>query len=223
MTLNFEALAEIPAAPRRLTVYRTVALAIDGTPAEEFVPNPSYAAADSGRWATATGTLYTACTAEVTWNEFCRTWAKDLHHPKGMSHGIPKKEARRLAYLPVGPPPPARALVRLEFDLQRVADLTLQHVTQLLFAAYFDVSEMRSDEHRACAELAAAAVKLGWDAMIVPSAATDRPGQCVPIFQTGRERFIDHEVVASPASPTISHAMLSRYREHERPGWLQLV
>jgi RES domain len=222
MPLIIERLLEIPTEPRRLEVFRAIALAIDGTPAEDFVPDPGYATPDSGRWASSAGTLYTSLSPEVTWNEYCRWRAKDLRCPAGASRGIPKKMLNKIAYEQIGPPPPARALVRLEFDLQRVPDLTLRHVGQTLLSASFDIARIRSDEHSECRKLSAVARLLGWDAMIVPSAATDQPGRCVPVFQAGRARLIDRSVVASPAGPTVFHAFETRYRQGERPKWLKL-
>ncbi|HZV74673.1 MAG TPA: RES domain-containing protein [Conexibacter sp.] len=223
MGLIVDQLLRIPAGPCRITVFRTIALTLDGKPAEDFVPDPSYAKRDAGRWATPDGTLYTACTIGVTWNEYCRWSAKDLLCPPDVSGGIPRKMGQQLAYRAAGPPPPARALVRLEFDLQRVPDLTLHHVAQSLLAAQFDVSKLRSDDHDECRTLSAVAALLGWDAMVVPSAATDQAGRCVPVFKAGRGRLIDWEIAASPASPTLLHALETRYRQGERPGWLKMT
>jgi len=223
MSLLVEQLLRIPARPCRITVFRTIALTLMGTAAEEFVPDPEYVKPDSGRWATPEGTLYTATSVAVTWNEYCRWSAKDLSCPPDHTDGIPKQLGARLAYQAVGPPPPQRALVRLEFALERVPDLTLLSAAQALLAAQFDVSKLRCDDHSECRKLSAVAPQLGWDAMIVPSAATDQqPGRCVPIFQAGRARIVDREVAASPASPTLFHALETRYRVGERPGWLKL-
>lgn len=222
MRLIVDRLLDVPAEPRRLTVHRAVALAIDGTPAEDFVPDPSYAHPDSGRWATAAGTLYTAIGAETTWYEYCRWSAKDLKARPGWTRGIPSKMLPHVAYTAVGPPPPLRALVRLEFALQRVPDLTRALTTPILLSAGVDVAKLRSDDHGECQKLSAVAERLGWDAMMVPSAATDTLERVVPIFRNGRKRLIDQAVVASPAGPTVLQAMQTRFRDGERPSWLRV-
>jgi hypothetical protein len=225
IALSIDPLLDVPTPPRRVTVYRTVLLHVDGTPAEDFVPDPSFAKADAGRWATDAGTLYTAPTEEVAWCEYCRWNAKDLalFPPTGCENGVPQAVARRMEYEPIGPPPPEKALVRLEFELRSVPDLTLQRVRSKVFAAGLAPEAIRGDDHAPCQDFAKLAERAKWDAMIVPSAGRAEGGTCIPIFQAGRERLIDETVVAARGSPSILHAFDTRYRAGERPAWLRFV
>ncbi len=222
MTLVIDRLLAIPARPRRLRVHRTVALSIHGTPAEDFVPNPTYAQPDSGRWATSAGTLYTAAEIPTTWREYCRWQAKNMRARPGWTRGIPANMRDHVASAGLGPPPPQRALVQLDFELRCVPDLTTADATQKLISAGFDTTKMRADDHSECQKLAAVAERLGWDALVVPSAASDGLELCVPVFHAGRERIVEQDIVVSPAGPTVLQAMHTRYREGERPSWLKL-
>jgi RES domain-containing protein len=226
MALQIEPLLEVPDGARKLTVYRNILLSLDGkTPAEGFVPNPNYAQPDSGRWATPSGTLYTACTEEVSWSEYCRQAAAYVQNADPSGAGaLDPSLAGGLIYESVGTPLPARAFVRLEFELDRVADLTTSYARSLVMAAHFDVTHLRRDDYGDCSELARLGERIGWQAMLVPSAAWDPGhGRCVAIFKAGRTGFRDRAVVQSPARPTLQHAWDTRYREGERPTWLQFA
>jgi hypothetical protein len=221
MTLILDRLLDIPARPRCLRVHRTVSLTLDQRPADPFVPNAVYAHPGSGRWATSDGTLYTAIEPETAWYEYCRWQVKNMKAQRGWTRGIPRNKRDMVDWIDLGLP--RRALVWMEFDLQRVPDLTTTDAARKLISAGFDPMQMRSDDHTECQQLAATAERLGWDALIVPSAAVEgRLEPCVPIFSEGIKTRLGTGVIAPSAGPSLFHAMNTRYRDNEKPSWLKV-
>ena len=85
-----------------------------------------------------------------------------------------------------------------------------------------DPEDLTADGYGRCRDLAAVAVSLGWEAIIVPSAAWERAhGFCVPVFKpTGVLRIEHAELVAEAALPSLVVAYLTRYPRGARPSWL---
>lgn len=212
-------LGEIPISQTRLTVYyRTVWIPTDDP------PDPLLIQPNSGRWRTG-WTLYTAQNEAVAWAEYCRNHpddiaAADLTGGVGIDH-------QSLAVLggePIGEPLLARSLFRMAFSFTRLADLTSEWSRTCLNRAGFAASEFQADrsaDYGLCPELAHHAVQLGWEAMIVPSAAwRTEPGFCVPVFEAGRACVESVEELARSARPTVALAIATTYENGLRPAWL---
>ena len=59
-----------------------------------------------------------------------------------------------------------------------------------------------ADGYGDCPALAALVDELGWETMLVPSAAWQRPdGLCAPVFAAGRERLVEATQVAEIRQP----------------------
>lgn len=219
MTLDLAALREIPVERASARVYyRTVHLPASGE------PDPLYVTPYGGRWPTA-WTLYTATSRIVAWAEYCRNHAPDVA-ASDVTGGVGLDTATLPAYaaLEVSKVLPRRALYELDFEFERLADLTSPWAEDLLRRAGFDLDSFYADAvsgYGDCPELAALTEDLRWEAICVPSAAWQRPdGFCVPVFAPGRERLIQAVSLLPSAAPTVATAVATTYPSGERPGWL---
>lgn len=219
MALDLEVLQEIPVArSTQRVVYRTVHIPVAGK------PDPLFVQTSHGRWPTA-WTLYTGTSEPVAWAEYCRNHAEDVEL-SDVTGGVGLTSATLPAYarLEVSKALPRRSLYELRFDFQRLADLTSPWSEELLGRAGFDLDSFyadRADGYGDCPELAELVPQLGWEAILVPSAAWQRPdGFCVPVFEAGRERLVSVDRRFASASPTVALAVATAYADGERPAWL---
>jgi len=210
-------LQQIPTEQRRLNLYfRTVHL--------PFYSEPKpLRRSQEGRWATSTGTIYTATSEQVAWAEYCRQISDDVNiaDPTG-GVGLTRNSFTILRAQELGTPVPARALYGIEVEFERIANLTTLDARSTLEAAGFDLPNFVSDDYGRCSDLAVIGEELEWEALIVPSAALRRNGDfCIPIFAANK--VLTHNVThlkRSTARPTIATAYLTHYKEGERPKWL---
>ncbi len=215
--VNLAPLVQIPVLRRDVTVYyRQVWIPPDGSP-----PDPFMMRANEGRWPT-DWTLYTATTPAVAWAEYCR------HHPRDIAGadptgGVGLDEAGLAGLGALELSVAARALFELDLVFDRLADLTSPWALELLTRAGFDTHSFRAapPSYGDCPELAALADKLGWQAILVPSAAWPlADGFCLPVFDpdvTG----LDHPREAMPAArPSVALAVATTYVDGDRPRWL---
>jgi hypothetical protein len=214
--LDTALLREIRTQPTRLTVYyRQVWLPNDGSP-----PNPLLVRRE-GRWPT-DWTLYTATGREVAWAEYCRNHPDDVADadPTG---GVGLDEATLDALGETEIEVPARALFALEFAFDTLVDLTSSRANELLTRAGFDHASFFADPpgYGQCPELASLAGDLGWQAIMVPSAAWRwSDGLCVPIFRDGEPMLAGYHRITDAARPSIAIAAAATYHDGRRPGWL---
>ncbi len=187
-------------------------------------PDPLFALPNHGRWPTE-WTLYTGTSEAVTWAEYCRNHARDvaLSDVTG-GVGLNRDSLEAFAPLEVSRALPRRSLFALKFDFEALVDLTTTWAELCLVQAGFDVDSFYAEEgdgYGDCPELASLAEELGWEAMLVPSAAWQRPdGFCVPVFTGGRARLTMATQIAAAASPTVALAAATAYPAGERPAWL---
>lgn len=174
-----------------------------------------------GRWPT-DWTLYTATTPSVAWAEYCRNHASDVSHAD-VTGGVGLDAAALQALGPLELDLPARALFELDFAFDRLADLTSEWAAELLGRAGFDHASFTADPpgYGDCPELATLAAALGWQAILVPSAAWQWPdGLCVPVFEGGRAALSQHRLVVEAAQPSVAAAAATTYPNGTRPRWL---
>ena|SRR6187397_1992456 len=187
-------------------------------------PDPLFALPSHGRWPTE-WTLYTGTTEAVTWAEYCRNHPEDVERSDITGGvGLNRDSLEALAALEVSRALPRRSLYALRFDFTALADLTTPWAELCLLRAGFDMESFYAEEvdgYGDCPALAALVAELGWETMLVPSAAWQRPdGLCSPVFAAGRERLAKATQVAETASPTVALAAATVYPEGERPDWL---
>ena len=215
--LDEQALSELPAEPVELSLYRTAWLPERGD------PNPLFTEPKTNRFGTEAGTIYTASTAVVAWSETCRNRSDEIEgsNPLGVTN-VTLDEIQRFATTPIDRLVPMRALYRLEFSFERAVDVRGDVARAALGAAGIDADDLVADGYGRCRDLAAAAVSLGWEAILVPSAAWARAdGFCVPVFKpAGALRMTRSELLAAAALPTLAVAYLTRYPAGARPSWL---
>jgi hypothetical protein len=219
MALDPEPLRQIEVEPATRTVfYRAVFIPAGGE------PDPLFALPQHGRWPTE-WTLYTGTTEAVTWAEYCRNHAHDV----GLSDitggvGLNRDSLEALEALEVSRALPRRSLYALRFDFEALVDLTTPWAELCLVRAGFDLESFyaeRAEGYGDCPALAALVEELGWETMIVPSAAWQRPdGYCAPVFAAGRGRLVEATQIAETASPTVALAAATTYPSGERPDWL---
>jgi hypothetical protein len=182
-----------------------------------------YTEPHTNRFGTTNGTIYTASSVTVAWAETCRNqldWIEGSN-PLGVTNvslaDIARFGATRINRLVV-----PRAVHELEFAFQRVVDLRSGTAQDVLDRAGMPHADLRVDEYGRCPDLAAAAVALGWEAILVPSAAWDpAAGLCLPVFKPiGAGALVRVELLASLALPTLAVAHLTRYPDGRRPSWL---
>lgn len=215
--LDEQALAELPAEHVDISLYRTAWIPERGD------TNPLYTDPHTNRFGTADGTVYTGSSEAVAWAETCRNKPREISdsNPFGVAN-VTVDDIRRFPNTPINRLVPARALFLLEFSFGRVVDLRGDAARQVLQRAGMASDDLIADIYGRCRDLAAAAVSLGWEAIIVPSAAWERaPGFCVPVFKpAGVLRMVGAQLLAEAALPTVGIAHLTRYPAGARPIWL---
>jgi hypothetical protein len=217
MALDLGPLREIPVQRTALTVYfRQVWLPSDGS-----APDPFFVRQE-GRWPT-DWTLYTATSPEVAWAEYCRNHPGDVADAD-ITGGVGLDPAGLTAIGALAlEGVPARALYELDFAFDSLANLTSVWASQLLVRAGFDTASFAADPpgYGDCRELASLAAALGWQAILVPSAAWQWPdGLCVPVFEAGRPALLDDRRVVAAARPSVAVAAATTYADALRPRWL---
>ena len=216
MALDPAPLREIPVLHAELTVYfRQVWLPGDGS-----APDPLIMRRE-GRWPT-DWTLYTATTPEVAWAEYCRNHPSDIA-AADLTGGVGLDDDALAALGPLELSVPARALFAFEFAFDYLADLTNPWSTTLLARAGFSRDSFTADppEYGDCPELASLVTILGWQAMLVPSAAWQWPGGlCVPVFDADVSVLASRRMVMV-ARPSVAVATATTYQAGARPRWLR--
>ena len=215
--LDQAALQTLEVAPASLTVYRT------GYLPPRSVPDPFYTQPSTNRFGTPAGTIYTASSATIAWAETCRNvWAEiEDSNPLGVTNAslaeIAAFGATRINRLV-----PARAVFELELELKRVVDLRAADAQEALERAGVPPADLHADDYGRCSDLAQAAVSLGWEAIIVPSAAWDATdGFCLPVFKpTAAGVATRVDLIEAAALPTVAVAHLTHYPDGCRPSWL---
>lgn len=221
MPLDGSALEQIPVLGISLNLYyRTVYI-----PGPGGTEDPFRTRANEGRWPTG-WTLYTASSPTVAWAEYCRNDPDDVSAADVTGGvGLDPASLPSLAPLQVGAPLPPRAMYRLSFEFERLADLLNPWAAECLERAGFHLDDFHADppSYGACPELASIAEGLGWEAMRVPSAALRASDAfCVPVFDAGRSRIRESERIVERASPTVATAYVTTYADDLRPTWLRL-
>jgi RES domain len=215
--LDERVLADLEAEPLAVTVFRTSWIPPRGE------ADPLYTEPYTNRFGTAAGTVYTASSTTVAWAETCRNqseWIEESN-PLGVTN-VSLAEIARFATTEINRLVIPRAVHELEFVFQRVVDLRTVTAQDLLEGAGMEATDLRVDNYGRCGDLAAAAVALGWQAILVPSAAWDpTAGFCVPVLKPAAAgALIRVERLAEAALPTLAVAHLTRYPEGHRPSWL---
>jgi hypothetical protein len=183
--------------------------------------DPFHVAANQGRWPTP-WTLYTATSEVVAWAEYCRNHADDI----GLVDitggvGVDSTSLAAMGGYELGVP--ARAMFELECTFDNLADLTTPWAQDRLEAAGFDLASFTADgpSYGDCPDLAGVTDELGWEAMVVPSAAWQfDTGFAVPIFEAGRSKIDTARQVRPAARPTLAVAVAAAYPAGARPEWL---
>ncbi|HEY5343061.1 MAG TPA: RES domain-containing protein [Solirubrobacteraceae bacterium] len=207
---------QIPVLRTALTVYyRHVWLPPDGS-----APDPLFVRRE-GRWPT-NWTLYTATTPAVAWAEYCRNHARDVAaaDPTG---GVGLDNAALAALGPLELGVPARALFALDLAFDNLADLTSEWAADLLARSGFDLGSFAADppDYGDCPELAGLVSTLGWQAMLVPSAAWPMSdGLCVPVFDPSLPGLANTRELLAAARPSVAVAAATNYVASTRPRWL---
>jgi RES domain-containing protein len=216
LPLDLAPLREIPVRRTALTVYfRQVWLPDDGSLPDPFIMRRE------GRWAT-NWTLYTATTPAVAWAEYCRNHPRDVA-AADLTGGVGLDDAALAALGPLELAVPARALFELDFAFDRLADLTSAWAIELLARAGFQTTSFSADppSYGDCPELASLVADLGWQAMLVPSAAWRwSDGLCVPVFEAGASALAGHRMTLAAAKPSVAVAAATTYPRGARPRWL---
>lgn len=211
------ALAGVPTTPRTLTLYyRHVYI----PPREP--PDPLRTSSQPSRWATGRGTLYATTSEPAAWAEYCRRHAADVERADVTGGiGINRVNFGAYAARAVPAPLPARALFGVEVRFQRLADLTRPGTLSALERTGFDPADLLADDYGACPEVASAGERLGWEAILAPSAAwRHADGSSVAIFHGAKPPRADFRVLHRAARPSVAVAYATTYRQDERPGWL---
>jgi hypothetical protein len=215
--LDQVALAELDAVPLRITVYRTSWMPERGNP-DALHTDPH-----TNRFGTAAGTVYTASSPTVAWAETCRNRWEEIEdsNPLGVTN-VSLDEVAQFGTTRINRLVPVRAVHELEFDFRRVVNLRNPAAQNVLDRAGLLPADLIADDYGRCRELATAAVALGWEGLLVPSAAWDRPdGYCVPVFkETGLDALTRVSLLEIAALPTLAVAHLTRYPLGRRPSWL---
>lgn len=215
--LDERALEDLDVVPLTITVFRTSWIPPRGD------SDPLYTDPSTNRFGTAAGTIYTASSVTVAWAETCRNqwqWIEESN-PLGVTN-VSLAEIARFGATRINRLVVPRAVHELEFAFHRVVDLRSPDAQTILERAGMPPGDLRVDSYGRCADVAAAAEALGWDAVLVPSAAWDPPaGFCMPVFKPVRAGALNRaELVAGIALPTLAVAHLTRYPAQRRPSWL---
>jgi hypothetical protein len=174
-----------------------------------------------GRWQT-DWTLYTATTPAVAWAEYCRSHPRDVAaaDPTG-GFGLTASILAALGEDELAVP--ARAMFEFDLAFARLADLTSEPAASLLSSAGFDTASFTADgpDYGECPDLADLVATLGWQAMLVPSAAWPAPdGLCVPVFDPTVSGLARPRQTIAAARPTVAVAAATSYVDDARPRWL---
>jgi hypothetical protein len=216
LPLDLAPLREIPVRRTALTVYfRQVWIPSDGSP-----PDPFFMRRE-GRWPT-DWTLYTATTPAVAWAEYCRNHPLDVA-AADVTGGVGLDDAALAALGPLELSVPARALFELDFAFDYLADLTSDWAVELLGRAGFASTSFSADPpgYGDCPDLASKVTDLGWQAILVPSAAWHwSDGLCVPVFASGAAALTSHRMTLAAAQPSVAVAVATTYVTGARPTWL---
>jgi hypothetical protein len=214
--LDLSWLEQVPILRRNIRVYyRHVWIPATGE------PDPFHVLPFEGRWPT-DWTLYTATEAVVVWAEYCRNHADDVEEAD-VTGGVGLDEPGLVALAGLEVPIGARSLYELDFAFERLVDLTSPWARECLENAGFDTGSFTLDgpSYGDCPELASNAFGLGWQAMIVPSAAWPASdGYCVPVFASGRGGLAAVRRAIVAARPTVAVAAATTYPAGSRPAWL---
>lgn len=168
------------------------------------------------------GTLYTTTTEPVAWAEYCRRHAADVERADVTGGiGINRLNFAGYATREIPAPLPSRALFGLDVHFERLVDVTRADTHVALLRAGFDLADLYADDYGDCPRIASAGERLGWQALLVPSAAWRRgDGFCVPIFHDAKPPATSFRKLRDAARPTVAVAYVTTYRQGERPSWL---
>jgi hypothetical protein len=215
VTLDLDALHEVPVFQRDLELYfRNVWI----PPSAD--PDPFYVRPNEGRWPT-DWTLYTAESEVVAWAEYCRNISQSIEDAD--ITGGAGLDTTLLGYLAGEEVPvPARSIYEIHCSFDRLADLLSPWGQECARRAGFDLASLYMDApYGDCPALSAAGVALGWEAMLVPSAAwRHADGVSVPIFEAGRPRIEQAFRRVPFGRPTVAMAAATAYPNGRRPDWL---
>ena len=187
----------------------------------DAAPDPLWVnAAAPSRFQTLGGTLYLAEDSTTVWAELCRARAAEVAaaDPTG-GVGLHPDSFAYYAGRPLGVPVDARALFEVRFDVEWIADLTTPHNLAILADAGISDSQLRADDYGRCPNLARFGEANGWQAIRSRSAAY-RNGVCVAVMPGYHPTRGLWRVLIPAARPTIGVAYLTRYRDGQRPMWL---
>jgi hypothetical protein len=209
-------LAAVPVGRRTVRVYlRQCFIPPDGN-ADPLWVNPAV----PSRWWTPEGTLYVAEEQETVLAEHCRNNAGDVQtaDPTG---GVGLNTANLTAYVaqPVGVPLLARAMFSVEVTFDRMADLRSAGALGALAAMDINEDDLLADDYGPCPALAQAGQALGWQAIRSRSAAW-ADGSCVAVFDGAFPPAAAWRLEEATVRPSVRIALLTRYRDGERAGWL---
>ena len=171
------------------------------------------------RWQTKEGTLYLGDRSTTVWCEYLRNSPRQVRRadPTGGLGLASESQVRALAREPLDIA--RRGLWRVEVEFNRVVNLTSDAGLDVLQTAGVAPDELLADDYGPCPDIASQHARLGWQAVIAPSAALDR-GRCVAVFSPHHPARRRWEMVEQAAVPTVLHAYLTRYRAGEEPFWL---
>jgi len=185
--------------------------------------DPLFVREDEGRWGT-TWTLHTALSTHVALSEYCRSKADDITRadPTG-GVGLTRASLPAFSALEIQEPLPRRSLFGLTFTFERLCDLTGGRAQAALRRAGFDTADFFADDFGQCQQLAHMGAVLGWEALLVPSAAWRHDdGLCAPILSAGRPRLQRQHLIDEAVRPTVAVAYGTTYKFGERPRWLTI-
>lgn len=184
-------------------------------------PDPLWVnSAALSRFQTLGGTLYLAEDSATVWAELCRARAAEVAaaDPTG-GVGLHPDSFAYYAGRPLGVPVDARALFEVRFEVERIADLTTPHNLAVLAGAGISGAELRADDYGRCPDVARFGEANGCQAIRARSAAYSN-GVCVAVMPGHHPTRGLWRVLIPAARPTVGVAYLTRYRDGQRPMWL---
>jgi RES domain-containing protein len=214
--LEVAELAAMPVSPAEVRAYvRHCYVPPAGSPDPLWV-----SASQPSRWRTVGGTLYLAEDAQTAWAESCRARAAQVAaaDPTG-SVGLGQANLAYYAPQPLGLPVDARALFEVTFRVDRLVDLTTPEAMAVLVAAGLSEAELFADDYGRCPDVAQYGEAHGWEAVRAPSAALE-DGVCFAVMPGHHPAHGLWRILLPAARPTVATAYLTRYRDGERPAWL---
>ena len=183
---------------------------------------------NSGRWATASGTLYAADATHVAWAEYCRCFWHDIDAAAPITSGtITVTELARIGSQELQEAP-IRTIYEIEVDLTLLADLTTPVNRRALQNAGFPLNDFFTNDpatgilhydYGQCPEVAGLGERLGWEALRAPSAAWPVGGHTIAIFSSGKSSIVRCDPVFT-GRPTVAMAVATRYRNGQKPSWV---